>query len=140
MKIASDFLGKWPIDCEEARRERRLIHIPKEKMLHLIHGKENHTQVSFFISNERVHVGIMTIPAGKFSDPEVHQGDEALIVLEGTLQIHTYDRNEDEKSVSHLAYKVQKNEKFLIPEGIKHQYFNLSEGVLKVLFTVAPHL
>ena len=82
----------------------------------------------------------MTIPAGKFSDSEVHQGDEALIVLEGTLQIHIHEVNEDEKSVSHLAYKVLKDEKFLIPEGTKHQYFNLSGGVLKVLFAVAPHL
>lgn len=108
-------------------------------MLHLIHGNENKTMVSFFTTNDKSHLGIMTIPINRFSDPEEHAGDEILMVLEGTLQIWTYDPGEDEASVSHRACEVKKGEKFLIPERVKHRYFNLSDQVLRLIFTVAPN-
>ncbi len=54
---ALDLLGRFPVSGEEARKNKRLIHIPQDKMLRLIHGKENHILVSFFVSNDFVHFG-----------------------------------------------------------------------------------
>ena len=72
---ALDMLGRYPISGVEARKNRRLIHIPQDKMLRLIHGKENHILVSFFVSNDFVHFGIIQIPKGIYSDPDTHKGD-----------------------------------------------------------------
>ena len=60
------------------------------------------------------------------------------MVLKGKLQIIILSELKDEKAVSRKAYELQEGERFLIPEGFKHQYFNLGKGMTEVLFTVAP--
>lgn len=134
-----NLLGKWPLGGATSSAKSGIIHVPADKMLRLIHGQENYILVSFIASTELVHMGIMTIPVDKFSDPEVHEGDEALAVLDGILMLRIYGEG-DNNSVSQVAPRVQKGEKFLIPAGVKHQYFNLSDELLKILFTVAPEL
>ena len=88
---ALDMLGRYPISGAEARKNQRLIHIPQDKMLRLIHGKENHILVSFFVSNDFVHFGTIQIPKGIYSDPETHKGDEVLFVLKGKLTVQVYE-------------------------------------------------
>ena len=140
MKTINDYIGKWPVETDEARKEKRHIHIPPEKALTVIHGKDNPTKVMFFISNKKCHVGIMEICPGKNTDSEIHKGDEILLVLKGTAQIVILSELDDEEAVSRKAYEVKEGEKFLIPEGCKHQYFNLGSGMVKMLFTIAPYL
>ena len=55
MKTSLDNLGKWPVPGDEARKNNRMIYLPKEKWLNLIHGKENHILMSFFVSNDFCH-------------------------------------------------------------------------------------
>ena len=107
-------------------------------MVHFIHGKVNQTKVSFFLSNDQVHLGIHTILPNKQSDPETHPGDEILLVLEGRMHIIVERPDEIPKSVSHLAYEVNVGQKFFIPENLKHQFFNLSDKTLRFLFAIAP--
>jgi quercetin dioxygenase-like cupin family protein len=133
-----DLIGKYPEDVVQARKEKRFIHVPKEKMLHFIHGKENHVGVSFYFSTDRAHLGIMTIPANQSSDIEEHHGDEILFVLQGRLMMRTIGPETVLESVSQMATEVREGEKFLIPENVKHQYCNLSEKPLRILFVVAP--
>ena len=140
MKTINDFLGHWPQGLKEARNEKRHIHIPPEKALTVIHGKENQTKFTFYISTDRCHLGKFEICAGKHTDPETHEGDEILMVLRGRLQIVVLSELEDEKAVSRRAYEVNDGEKFIIPEGYKHQYFNLDKGMTEILFTIAPGL
>ena len=134
-----EHIGKWPIDGEEARRRKRMILIRPDDTLKVIHGRENHILVSFFVSNNYIHFGTMTIPVGKHSDEEAHKGDEVLSVLQGTLIVQVFDEN-DSESVLKNVYKVQKHEKFFIPENSKHRYLNLSGEVVKFLFSIAPDL
>jgi len=140
MKTIHDYLGHWPQDLEEARREKRLLHIPPEKALTVIHGKENQTKFTFFISSDRCHVGKIEICAGKHTDPETHRGDEVFMVLRGRIQVVVLSELEDEKAVSRKAYEITEGEKFFIPEGYKHQYFNLGNTMGEVLFTIAHEL
>jgi mannose-6-phosphate isomerase-like protein (cupin superfamily) len=137
---ALDLLGRWPVSGEEARKNNRLIHIPPEKMLRLIHGKENHILVSFFVSNDLVHFGTIQVPKGVYSDPETHKGDEVLYVLKGTLTVQIIEENEDANSVLHESYNIGKEEKFYIPEGFKHKYLNFSDEVVEAVFGIAPEL
>ncbi len=138
---ALDMLGKYPLSGEEARRNKRLIHIPPDKMLRLIHGKENHILVSFFVSNDFVHFGKIQIPKGIYSDPETHKGDEVLFVLKGKLTVQVYEEgDEEDTSVLHESYEILPEEQFLIPEGMKHRYLNFSNEVVEAVFGIAPEL
>jgi mannose-6-phosphate isomerase-like protein (cupin superfamily) len=140
VKTIKDFIGNWPLDTQEARKEKRHIHIPPEKALTVIHGSEYETKVTLFISNKRCHVGKMEICSGKNTDPETHKGDEIFLVLKGRIQIVILSELADEKAVSRKAYQVEEGGRFLIPEGFKHQYFNLGSGMAEILFTIAPGL
>jgi len=137
---ALDLLGRFPVPGEEARKSKRLIHIPQDKMLRLIHGKENHILVSFFVSNDFVHFGKIQVPKGIYSDPETHKGDEVLFVLKGKLTVQVYEGDEDDASVLHESYEILPEEQFLIPEGMKHRYLNFSNEVVEAVFGIAPEL
>lgn len=132
--------GNWPEKAEETDSKNRLVHIPPEKALTVIHGIENETKFTFFVSNERIHLGKFVISPGKFTDPETHGGDEALWVLRGALQISIPGESEREDAVMRDACKVGEGQKFFIPEGVKHQYFNLKSEICEVLFLVSPGL
>jgi mannose-6-phosphate isomerase-like protein (cupin superfamily) len=133
-------IGNWPPETNAARKEKLHVHIPPEKTLKLIHGKDHHTRIDLFISNEQCHVGIHTVPGGKFADPETNAGDKCILVLKGKMQIRVLKSESDETSVSTPAWEVKEHEVFFIPEGIRHQVFNLGKGTLQYLFTVAPKL
>jgi mannose-6-phosphate isomerase-like protein (cupin superfamily) len=138
---ALDMLGRYPVSGVEARKNQRLIHIPQDKMLRLIHGKENHILVSFFVSNDFVHFGTIRIPKGIYSDPETHKGDEVLFVLKGKLTVQVYeDAEEEDTSVLHESYEILPEEQFLIPEGMKHRYLNFSNEIVEAVFGIAPGL
>jgi mannose-6-phosphate isomerase-like protein (cupin superfamily) len=134
-----DNIGRWPVEGQKARKNKRMILIRPDDTLKVIHGKKNHTLVSFFVSNDFIHFGTMTIPVGKYSDPETHKGDEVIFVLDGTLIVHVYETGSEDSALKNV-YKIQKNEKFLIPEKHKHRYLNLEKGVVRFLFGVAPEL
>jgi mannose-6-phosphate isomerase-like protein (cupin superfamily) len=133
-------IGKWPPETARAREEKLHVHIPPEKTLKLIHGKDHHTRLDLFISNDQCHVGIHTIPGGKFADPETNAGDKCILVLKGKMQIRVLESKAAEASVSTPAWEVKEHEVFFVPEGIRHQVHNLGKGTLKYLFTVAPGL
>lgn len=140
MKTIKNQIGNWPPETEEARKEKRFIVIKPDNALKVIHGKEQKNKVTFFISNDRVNVGILTLNKGRQTDPETHKGDEALWAIKGNIQIKIFKKGEDEKAVFTEVFMVRENEKFLIPEGFKHQYFNLAAGTSEVLFAIAPGL
>ena len=140
MKNAIEHLGEWPIPGVEARKNGRLIHIPRAKVLRLIHGKKNHFGISFFVSNDYVHFGTMQIPKGVYSDPEIHKGDEVLFILKGTLTVQAIEDDDGDESVLHETYEINEGEQFLMPEGVKHRYLNFSNNVVEALFAIAPGL
>jgi uncharacterized RmlC-like cupin family protein len=70
----------------------------------------------------------------------VHEGDEALCVLQGSLHISLIQGHEQEDAVMRDAIQVTAGQKFFIPEGVRHQYFNLSSEMCEVLFIVSPRL
>lgn len=140
METIKKYIGNWPIETKQAREDKRFILIPFEKALKVIHGKDEKNKVVFFISNDRVHLGILTLNQGRNTDPEIHMGDEALWAIKGNLQVKIFKKGKDEKAVNTEIFMVRENEKMLIPEGYKHQYFNLSAGTSEVLFAIAPKL
>ncbi len=136
-----DIIGSnWPVRVQADRERDRMVVIPPNGALPVIHGTRNETKFRFFVSNDRLHVGTFTICPGKFSDPEAHRGDEALCVLKGSLQISLIQEHDREDAVMRDAIRVLEGQKFFIPEGTRHQYFNLNSEMCEVLFIVSPEL
>lgn len=133
-------LKNWPKNIAESVKNKEILIISEKEALNFIHGKENQNKISFYISNDKVHVGILTLTEGKFSDIEHHGGDEAIWVLQGEIQIKTWKGKEEEESVFQDCQHLKTNDKFMIPEGYNHQYFNLSSNSAKILFAISPDL
>ena len=140
MEAAYKLLGKWPVSREELDKNKKMIRITPKDWLHVIHGQENHILISFFVSNDLINVGQIVIPPAKASDMEEHKGDEGLYVLSGKLMVRIFEDDDDLSSVSNSSFEVLEGQKFLIPEGYKHQYLNCTDRLVKVLFMVAPEL
>ncbi len=140
MRSVLDKLGQWPISGPELRRKKQIAVIEGDQSLKFIHGKENHVLVSFFVSNDFIHVGTMKIPANQVSDAEEHRGDEVLYVLEGSVSLLISKIWEKQTPVTTERFEVNQRERFLIPEGSKHQYLNFSDNPVELLFAIAPGL
>ena len=132
-------IGKWPVPGPEARRKKQIFVIKPGQTLDVIHGSKNHMLVSFAVSNDFIHFGLMTIPSGVVTDPEVHSGDEVFYVLEGSISVIIDSSNQNE-SVTKSRFEVNCGERFLIPERVSHRYFNHCTVLTKLIFGIAPKL
>ena len=129
----------WP-PGDDGSADPEMTPLRSDNLLHLIHGKEHHVLMSLFASNQYLHTGFITLPATFFSEPEAHAGDEVVCALDGPLMIRVLEEENGDRSVSHVSYEVQQGEKFLIPEGVTHQYFNFNDRTTRPFFAVAPSL
>ena len=135
-----NFLGRFPLDIDEARKHNDIILIKKGERLPLIHGHNNHILYSFIASNKFVNIGTIKISINGFSEIESHKGDEGLIVLKGILTVRIVPEDFDEKDVNRPNYNINKNEAFYIPGKTKHQYLNLNDEELEFFFAIGPEL
>ncbi|NJD01400.1 MAG: cupin domain-containing protein, partial [Ruminiclostridium sp.] len=75
-----------------------------------------------------------------YSEWEVHEGDEVVVVLKGSLSIRIPMSGENSEDAVYRSYKVDKGEKFYIPEGTSHQYINFCNDTVEAYIAVAPNL
>jgi gentisate 1,2-dioxygenase len=127
-------LGKWPAERSKARetaaRGGGLLAIPRADCLHFIAGTKTPILVSLFVSTDQITAGYIELGIDKMSDSESHLGDEALVVIRGRLNVYlpeTYD-----------WFEVQPKDSLFIPEGVQHQYYNMSDQPVEFFFAVAP--
>jgi quercetin dioxygenase-like cupin family protein len=139
-KANVEYIGRWPVDFQEARKAKRLIHITPADHLHLIHGCNQHILISVIVSNEYVTLGLITIPPGGYSEIEDHEGEEALEVLQGTLVVRTFEPGEelDLEKTSQMSLTAHRGESLYVPSGMKHSYKNFGEDVVRAYFAIAP--
>ena len=130
---------RWPPEVWSPSQQT-MYPIRRDQFLALVHGKERHILVTLFVSNALLHVGTLTIPAGGASDPETHSGDEVLFVREAPLSVRILEPGSGDQSVSHTSFEILPGQKFLIPEGVLHQYFNFAPKPITCNFSVAPGL
>jgi len=133
-------LYKWPVEGKKARQNATLFHLTPQQRLPLIHGRDKHVLFSFIVSNDYMHIAVLTIPPGGHSEVESHKGDEALYVLEEDLVVRLVPERESggKKTAVYESYHICCGEKCLIPEGIKHQYLNFTHKVVKVFVAIGP--
>jgi mannose-6-phosphate isomerase-like protein (cupin superfamily) len=132
-------IGCWPLAGIDARAEKRIRLIKPSERLRVIHGKALHVPIEFAVSNDFIHVAIMDIRAGERTDSETHEGDEVFYVLDGEVSV-IIPTGQDTNSVARGRFEVRSGQRFLIPEGTKHIYFNTGDCPCRLIFGVAPKL
>ncbi|NJD04736.1 MAG: hypothetical protein FIA99_19530, partial [Ruminiclostridium sp.] len=80
-------LKYWPQPGKLLREKKQLTVIRKNERMHVIHGEKRHMLLSFIVRNDYMNIAIMTLPKGVYSEWEVHEGDEVVVVLKGSLSI-----------------------------------------------------
>ena len=100
-------IGSWPADVHKAIAKKEILVISEKDAINFIHGSENKNKVSLYVSNDAVHVGILSLTSGKMSDMESHEGDEAGWVLDGSIQIIASKSKGSEKSVFQECYSLK---------------------------------
>ena len=84
------------------------------------------------VSTDQLTAGKIFLLPGQVTEPETHGGDESLYVLEGTLTLSVAAKD------SSPWYELNPGDGFYLPQGTAHQYRNLTDKPVTVLFGVAP--
>jgi len=101
-------------------------------LLWRMEGREHPALTGLLVSTDQLTVGKLCLQPGQVTDPEVHGGDESVYVLDGVLTLSVAAAD------SAPWYELKAGDGFYLPQGASHQYRNLSNRPVTVLFGVAP--
>jgi len=127
-----ELLGRWPIASQETQAADSIRVVRSTDVLWRIHGQRQQALIGVLASTEHLTVATLELQPGGSSDVEVHDGDESLYVLEGTLNVMI--PNGDGPRWSELDPK----DGFYVPLGVPHRYYNYTDRPARALIAVAP--
>jgi quercetin dioxygenase-like cupin family protein len=127
-----DLLGRIPMDGVSAAAGNTMRVMRDGDLIWRLEGKRQSALVGLYAATEHLTVGKTTLMPGQQSDIEVHDGDEGLYVLAGTLNVLAPEA-EGQK-----WFELHAQDGFYLPEGAPHQYQNLGAEPVQFLFGVAP--
>lgn len=125
-------LGRWPAARAESAQEQTLHVLREADVLWRLEGCTQHTPVGLLATTEHITVGKMHLLPSRHTDVEIHRGDEALYLLDGLLQVRL-PANDGQR-----WFELAPADGFYIPEGVPHQYYNMSGQPATLLCGVAP--
>lgn len=130
VRYAQDrWLGKLPMKFAEARAEFTIrVLTDRDALLRV----EEQVPVRIPVSTEHLTLGKMTLLPGQKSGVHAHRGDEGLYVRHGRMLVRFPEDNPTGWS------ELEQGDGFYIPEGTKHEYVNLSDDPVGLIFGVAP--
>lgn len=132
-KYAQDqHLGQWPMERARIAREARFTMVRDADLLWRMEGSGHPTLTGLLVSTEHLTVGKIQLLPGQSTDFETHGGDECLYVLDGVLTLGVAAAG------SPQSHTLAGADGFYLPEGTRHQYRNLSDRPVTLLFGVAP--
>ena len=128
----NDLLGKWPMSRAEATRTNTFTVLRDADMLWRLEAGKQPALTGLLVSTDQLTVGKVFLSPGQITAPETHGGDESLYVLDGTLTLSVAAKD------SSPWYELNPGDGFYLPQGTAHQYRNLTDKPVTVLFGVAP--
>lgn len=141
LKYAQDeLIGNFnPLELARRSETPNQLYRPTLKLLReddvlwRLEGKESQVLVGILFSTEHLTVGRIDLLPGQNSEPQCHGGDESLYVTEGSLHVRLPDFD------GPGWFELNPGDGFYIPEGVAHQYYNISDKPARLVFGVAPN-
>lgn len=130
--IQEEWLGNWPMALMEARRKFTIQIVREQDVLWGLEGQTQQVLVGLLASTEHLTVGKIQLLPSQKSDVQLHQGDESLYLLDGHLNVHIPEND------GQRWFELKPGDGFYIPQGVPHQYYNISGQPVSFLFGVAP--
>jgi quercetin dioxygenase-like cupin family protein len=124
--------GQWPMAQVEAQRSFTMRVLREPNILWSLEGQCQQLLVGTLASTEHLTVGKVHLLPGQKSDIHVHQGDESLYLLEGSLNLHLPEND------GQRWFELNARDGFYIPQETPHQYYNISDQPATFIFGVAP--
>lgn len=125
------WLGRWPMDRAEVRSRHSIQVLREAEVMWRLEGQQQ-VLVGLWASTEHITVGQIHLRPGQHSDPQTHGGDEGLYLLEGLLHVRVPDNG------GQRWFELKPGDGFYIPQGVPHQYYNMSAAPVRSMFGVAP--
>jgi quercetin dioxygenase-like cupin family protein len=130
--VQDQWLTCWPRMREEARRADTLCVIRTQDILWRLEGRRQQVLVGLLLATERLTAGVIRLLPGQQSEVEIHGGDESLYLADGCLNIRL------PQHAGQRWYELRPGDGFFLPQGTPHQYYNMSDQPVEILFGVAP--
>jgi quercetin dioxygenase-like cupin family protein len=127
-----EWLGQLPMRNDELRTQDGIRVLRETDLIWQLEGCNQQALVGLFAATEHLTVGKLYLQPGQRTESHTHGGDEGLYVLEGTLNILVPDNG------GQRWFELKPGDGFYIPEGVPHQYHNLSQSQVSLIFGVAP--
>lgn len=127
------WMGHWPMAQVEAAAAATIRVVRDADTLWRLEGRERQVLVGILAATEHLTAGVMHLLPGQRTDVEQHGGDESVYVLEGTINIRLPEHD------GQRWYELKPGDGFYLPEGVPHQYYNMTGEPARLLFGVAPH-
>jgi quercetin dioxygenase-like cupin family protein len=127
-----EWLGHWPMSQGEIRDRHTMKHVRESDLCWRLEGRDKQVLVGLLVSTDQLTVGKVVLLPGQQTEVQIHGGDECLYLLEGSLTLRVL------RPDSAPWYELKPADGFYLPEGTPHQYLNLSDKPMTLLFGVAP--
>jgi len=128
---ADEWLGRWPLASEEARRAQTMKIVGRRDILWRLEGEER-VLVGIRVSTERLTVGSVHLHPGQRTDVHVHGGDECVFALEGEFGVRLPEHDGQQ------WYELEPEDGIFIPQGTPHRYQSFSSRPATFFFVVGP--
>ncbi len=126
-------LGRWPAALGEAAHAATMRLLGADSVMWRLEGTERPVLVGVLASTDRLTVGTITLLPGQRSEAQTHGGDESLYLLDGTMHVRLPEQQ------GQRWFELKPGDGFYIPQGVPHQYYNISDRPANLIFGVAPH-
>jgi mannose-6-phosphate isomerase-like protein (cupin superfamily) len=126
-------LGHWPMERAAIEQTFTIRVVGENDRLWRLEGGKGHEMlVGLLIATEHLAVGQILLRPGQRSDIQVHGGDESLYLTEGTLHMFCPEKEGQQ------WFELNPQDGFYIPAGSPHQYYNMTNQPVTLIFGVAP--
>lgn len=127
------WLGQWPMAQAEVQNHATIQVLREADFLWRLEGQNQQALVGILASTEHLTVGKIHLLPGQQTDVQTHGGDESLYLLEGALNLRLPEHE------GLRWFELKPGDGFYIPEGMPHQYYNMSDQPVTLVFGVAPN-
>ena len=126
------WLGQWPMAREEAHHSFTIQVLREADYLWRLEGQNQPALVALLAATEHLTVGKIQLLPGQQTDLHAHGGDESLYLLEGSLNVRV------PANKGQSWFELKPGDGFYLPQGVPHQYHNISGEPVSFVFGVAP--